>query len=145
MSDASETPETGPVVPDDKSAATSSESSSGSSGTLSRRRLAAIGGGLGAFGLVLGLFIGWFAFDDGGSGGDRNNGRGRMSQQQGPARDHKEGGPMKRGRLDGGQMMPGDGDQQLPPAGADQGVPTTPSTELPSTSSSVVPQSLQQS
>jgi len=118
-------------------------------GSLGRGRLAAIGGGAAALGLVLGLLIGWFAFDDGGNGNDRHSDRGRMSQQQGPGGGHQDGGGMRGGNMSpgqgggqmpGGGMMPGGG--QMRPDNAIPIEPTTPST--PSTQGSTVPQSLQQ-
>lgn len=123
-------------------------------GSLGRGRLAAIGGGAAALGLVLGLLIGWFAFDDGGKGNDRHNDRGRMSQQQGPGRGHQDGGQMGGGQfgggqmgpggMQGGQMMPGNGGSQSGPGQGSQVTPSTPAPSTPSTQGSTVPQSLQQ-
>lgn len=157
MTDTSGTSDTEPTTTEDEAAVESPTDSSGSSRTLGRGRLAAIAGGAAAIGLVLGLLIGWFSFDNGG-GSDRHNDRGRMSQQQGPGGGHQDGGQMKGGRMDGGsmnggpmgpgmqggQMMPGNGGQQIQPGQGNQVAPTAPSTTAPSTSGSAVPQSLQQ-
>ena len=104
-------------------------------GSMARGKLAAIGGGAAAIGLVLGLVIGWIAFDDGGNGGGRRDDRGRMSQEQGPGGGRQDGGGMR----GGSKMMPGDGRGQMRPDNANPIDPTAPTTQ-----GSVVPQTLQQ-
>jgi len=156
MSDTSGTSETDPTANQGETVTDPPAESSGSSGSLSKGRLAAIAGGAAAIGLVLGLLIGWFSFDNGGDGGGRHNDRGRMSQQQGPGRGHQDGGPMGDDQFggpmgpgrNGGQMMPGSGGQQIQPGQGNQVVPSLPSIPAnpttPSTQGTVVPQSLQQ-
>ena len=140
MSDTSGTPETNPTT-EQESVADSATEAPAQDGSMSRGKLAAIGGGAAAIGLVLGLPIGWFAFDDGGSGGGRHEDRGRMSQQQGPGGGHQDGGGMRGGGKmpGGGQMMPGQGGGKMMP---DNSIPIEPTT--PTTQGSVTPQSLQQ-
>ena len=149
MSDMAGTSETEATTNDDESATDQFEDSSPPTSSLSRGRLAAIGGGAAAIGLVLGLLIGWFAFDSGGNGGDRHSDRGRMSQQQRPGRDRQDGGQMRGGPMGPGQqsgpMMPGNGGQQMLPGQENQVVPPMPSAPTtPSTQGTVVPQSFQQ-
>ena len=118
--------------------------------------IAAIAGGTAVLGLLIGLLIGWFAFDhDGGKGSSRGD-KDRMSQQGPPM-----GGMQRGGRQDGGQqggMMPGRGGQMMPgqgnsggrngqsgPGGQGQTGPGSgPTPSTPSTQGGATPQSLQQ-
>jgi len=123
----------------------------------SRGVVAAIAGGTAALGLLIGLLIGWFAFDhDGGKGSPRGD-KDRMSQQ-GPPMGGMQGGGQQRGGQQGGMMPGGGGGQMMPgqgnsggrngqsgPGGQGQmgpGSGATPST--PSTQGGATPQSLQQ-
>jgi hypothetical protein len=109
-------------------------SSSGRKGVI-----AAIAAGTGVAGVLIGLFVGWIAFDhEGGKDGRGDRDRMGQMQQQRPGMD---------GERRDGRMMPGGGEGGRPGRGqVDPGAGTPPSVPSPpSTQSSVTPQSLEQS
>ena len=56
--------------------------------------IAAIAGGTAVVGLIVGLLIGWIAFDNGGHDGGGRGDKDRMSQQQSPGKGGQQrGGP----------------------------------------------------
>jgi hypothetical protein len=119
--------------------------------------IAAIAGGTAVVGLLLGLFIGWFAFDDdGGKGGRGDKDRMSQMQQQRPEMGGQKRGDQSGQRGSGGRMMPGDdggqGGQMMPGGrggrmgeGQFQPGDVLPEPSSPSTQGGVTPQSLQQS
>jgi hypothetical protein len=151
----SETPVTAetPAAPSPPLAAAPAAASSSSSKGV----IVAIAGGTAVVGLLLGLLIGWFAFDDDGGKGSRGD-KDRMSQMQ--QQRPEMGGQKRSGQSDqrgsGGRMMPGDdggqGGQMMPGGrggrmgeGQFQPGDVLPAPSSPSTQGSVTPQSLQQS
>ena len=101
--------------------------------------VAAIAGGTAVVALLLGLLIGWIAFDDDDGHGGRGD-KDRMEQkQQRPGMGNQRGGGQKGGMMPGDEMMPGQGRGQMRP---DNAIPIEPT--APTTQGSVVPQSLQQ-
>ncbi len=101
--------------------------------------VAAIAGGTAVVALLLGLLIGWIAFDDDDGHGGRGD-KDRMEQkQQRPGMGNQRDGGQKGGMMPGDEMMPGQGRGQMRP---DNAIPIEPT--APTTQGSVVPQSLQQ-
>ena len=124
--------------------------------------IAAIAGGTAVIGLLLGLFIGWFAFDNSDGHGGRGD-KDRMSHQYSPGKGGQQRGGQQGGKqggrmmpdddmmpgAGGGQMMPGSGGGQMMPGrggqpGQQGSVPPAPNTAPTTPGTQATPQSLQQ-